>query len=36
MEASDDVELVQAFLDESRENLDQLDLDLVALEENPA
>jgi two-component system chemotaxis sensor kinase CheA len=36
MEPSDDVELVQAFLDESRENLDQLDLDLVALEENPA
>jgi two-component system chemotaxis sensor kinase CheA len=35
MEPSDDVELVQAFLDESRENLDQLDLDLVALEENP-
>lgn len=36
MEPSDDVELVQAFLDESRENLDQVDLDLVALEENPA
>jgi two-component system chemotaxis sensor kinase CheA len=36
VEPSDDVELVQAFLDESRENLDQLDLDLVALEENPA
>src|SRR5215218_8564821 len=35
MDASDDVELVQAFLDESRENLDQLDLDLVALEANP-
>ena len=35
MEPSDDVELVQAFLDESRENLDQLDLDLVALEEHP-
>ena len=36
MDPSDDAELVQAFLDESRENLDQLDLDLVALEENPA
>jgi two-component system chemotaxis sensor kinase CheA len=36
VEPSDDVELVQAFLDESRENLDQVDLDLVALEENPA
>lgn len=36
MEPSDDLELVQAFLDESRENLDQLDLDLVALEETPA
>lgn len=30
-----DDELVQAFLDESRENLDQLDLDLVALEGTP-
>ncbi len=30
-----DDELVQAFLEESGENLDQLDLDLVALEESP-
>ena len=31
----EDDELVQAFLEESRENLDQLDLDLVALETDP-
>lgn len=31
-----DDELIQAFLEESTENLDQLDLDLVALEANPA
>jgi two-component system chemotaxis sensor kinase CheA len=31
----DDEEIVQAFLDESRENLDQLDRDLVALETRP-
>ena len=30
-----DDELVAAFLEESNENLDQLDLDLVALEEHP-
>lgn len=33
---SADAELVQAFLEESTENLDQLDLDLVALEANPS
>lgn len=33
---SADAELVQAFLEESTENLDQLDLDLVALEVNPS
>ncbi len=31
----DDAEIVQAFLDESRENLDQLDRDLVDLEDRP-
>jgi two-component system chemotaxis sensor kinase CheA len=31
-----DEEIVLAFLDESRENLDQLDRDLVALETNPS
>ena len=31
----EDDELVQAFLEESTENLDQLDLDLVELETNP-
>lgn len=30
-----DDELVEAFLEESNENLNQLDLDLVALEDNP-
>ena len=31
-----DEEIVLAFLEESRENLDQLDRDLVALEVNPS
>lgn len=33
---NDDDEIVQAFLDESRENLDQLDRDLVDLESRPS
>ncbi|MEO5838342.1 MAG: chemotaxis protein CheA [Acidimicrobiales bacterium] len=33
---TDDEEIVLAFLEESRENLDQLDLGLIALEVNPA
>jgi two-component system chemotaxis sensor kinase CheA len=32
---SDDDEIIQAFLEESRENLDQLDRSLVALEDHP-
>ena len=32
---NEDEELIQAFLEESRENLDQMDLDLVALESRP-
>jgi two-component system chemotaxis sensor kinase CheA len=32
----DDAEIIEAFLEESRENLDQLDRDLVELEQRPA
>jgi hypothetical protein len=32
---SEDDEILEAFLEESKENLDQLDLDLVELEERP-
>ena len=32
---TEDAEIIQAFLEESRENLDQLDRHLVALEDHP-
>jgi two-component system chemotaxis sensor kinase CheA len=35
MSSDEDAEIVQAFLEESRENLDSVDQDLVALEVNP-
>src|SRR5687768_12667521 len=35
MTPDEDAEIVEAFLEESRENLDQLDQDLVALEASP-